>query len=589
MYKELTFDQDGKIMLLRGAYKLFKAVSTTFSPSGCNVMMELYGNQIQNTKDGVTVAKQVKVENPLENMAIECIKEIALRTVERVGDGTTSSILLAYFILKQGLIGDTQLDIISMPDSELTPDVLKTELKELRAKNVFRKFTKKDLSDLKKASKFLVDLFNEKTIKIDDPSIYKHVAYISSNGDEEIAEMIKDAMAAIGNNGNILVETTNTNETRMEICDGLLVEKGFVSSFFANVPNKMISELKNPYVLISRDKIWSSKQVGHVLELINAESINLNMPRRPVLFIAPEIKDGALDVLITNQTQGTFQICAVEVSGTPEYLDDLIIDLSKVCGGIPLSSKFTKHLGTGSSSVTLADLGQVELSNISKNKMILVPKAEHKSNMEEHITYLKNLLESGTADQDRPYISERISRLSDKIATLTIGGLTRQSMSERYDRIEDAICACYAARENGVLPGGLVSYAYALNKLSQLPQNNGVHILSKAILDLITLLYKEEGETTYNTVLNGNKTEEDPKKFIGIDLNDGEQVGMFEKGILDPTNVLIETVQNAVEISSLIIFSNCFITRSNKLDLTPPDPMDALKAQAFLRKNFRDQ
>lgn len=604
MYKDIHFDNKAKIMLLRGVYKLFKAVSTTFSPSGSNVMMEMYFNQVQITKDGVTVAKQVKVENKLENIAIESIKEIALRTVERVGDGTTSSILLAYFLLKQGMLGQEWTNIITLPDNELTPEMLKN-----LDDSIFQTFTKKDLADLKKAAKYLVDILNERTIKVTDPEIYKHVALISSNGDEEISEMIKNAMAAIGENGTILIENTNVNETRMDIADGMLVEAGMLSNFFVNVPNKMICEFKNPYIVVSRDKIWASKQVGRIFDILHKESLINNTPPRPVIFIAPNITDGALDTLITNHTQGAFQCCAVEISGTTEYLDDLIIDLSKVCGGIPVSTKFSKHLGTGSDAILIEDLGQVDFARITKNKMVLVPKQEQKENMLTHVDYLKKILESETITEDRNYITERINRMSDKIATLTIGGLTKQSISERFDRIEDAICACYAARKNGVVPGGLVTYAYLRkmikdNEYVYQIQNKGQSILFNAIEDLIKLVYKDKfdefielngfvGKSRPLTVIDFRDRpcyEFDLKDAKGIDLNTGETVNMFEHGILDPTNVLIETIQNAVEISSLLLFSNCFITHSDVPDFTVPDPYDQInkRVQAHQRKYAKE-
>lgn len=564
MYKDIHFDNKAKVMLLRGVYKLFKAVSTTFSPSGSNVMMEMYFNQVQITKDGVTVARQVKVDNKLENIAIESIKEIALRTVERVGDGTTSSILLAYYLLKHGMIGDNWTDLISIPNKELTDEKFNT-----LDPNIFQTFTKKDLADLKKASKLLVDLLNEKTVKITDPEMYKHVAFISSNGDEEISEMIKNAMAQIGENGTILVENTNVNETRMDITDGMLVEAGMLSNFFVNVPNKMICEFKNPYIVVSRDKIWATKQVGRIFDIIHKECLENNTPPRPVIFVAPSITDGALDTLITNHTQGVYKCCAVEVAGTTEYLDDLIIDLSKVCGGIPVSTKFSKHLGAGSEAILIEDLGQLEFARITKNKMILVPKTEQKANMKEHVEYLKKILDAETITEDRNYVTERINRMSDKIATLTVGGLTKQSTSERFDRIEDAICACYAARKNGVVPGGLVTYAYLLKDLDT--SNKGGKILRNAIVDLIQHVYKEETEKFIH--LNDFF---DFEIAQGFDLNTGEKVIMFEHGILDPTNVLIETIQNAVEISSLLLFSNCYITHSDVPDFTAVDPYDQL-------------
>lgn len=603
MYKDIHFDNKAKIMLLRGVYKLFKAVSTTFSPSGSNVMMEMNYNQVQITKDGVTVARQVKVDNKLENIAIESVKEIALRTVERVGDGTTSSILLAYFLLKHGMIGNNWTDLISMPNSELNDDLFKK-----LDPSIFQTFTKKDLAALKKEAKFLVNLLNALTFKVNDPEIYKHVALISSNGDEEISEMIKNAMAQIGENGTIIVENTNVNETKMDITDGMLVEVGMLSNFFVNVPNKMICEFKNPYIVVSRDKIWASQQVGRVFDLIHKETLVNNTPPRPVIFVAPSITDGALDTLITNHTQGAFLCCAVEVGGTTEYLDDLIIDLNKVCGGIPVSTKFSKHLGVGSEAILIDDLGQLEYARISRTKMILVPKEEQKQSMKDHVEYLKKILDAETHTEDRNYVTERINRMSDKIATLTVGGLTKQSTSERFDRIEDAICACYAARKNGVVPGGLVTYAFLLENMK--PKqigNKGQTILYDALIDLIKLVYQEDYtnfmslNTWENPMPTLDPSEEDYlekvmslcplKNAQGIDLNTGETVNMFERGILDPTNVLIETIQNAVEISSLMLFSNCYITHSDIIDFTSVDPYEQLnnRVLAHQRKYSKEK
>lgn len=525
--KEIVEKKEGHERLLSGIKKLSSAVGCTFGPAGRHVLIQKNDGFMHISKDGVTVASEIMLEDQIENSGATALIDIATYTVNRAGDGTTTSILLAAAMYEAGL---QRID----------------------------QFTNKTFKDMRKIGKLLVDKLNEIAFDGHDPDILEAVANISSNNDEEISKLIRKAVESIGDEGNIFVENGKGTETILENTPGIGFLAGYVSHYFINNLKRSQNILHNPYVLITDEKIYSVRQLQNLLEQLHRNRDESSS----ILIICHEIVDVPLDFLLSNL--GHIQACVVQLSGEKGFIQEFMDDLAIVCGCTPIGGKFTKVLGTGSEQVMLSDLGRISKSIVSKDKTILLPLDENLDKIVTKQNQLKELLKDETDPQNRILLRQRIGRLSDGLAILTVGGLTEQSRKERNDLIEDAVCATMVARENGVLPGAGAPYQFLSTYLDVLKKDESYNfdelafdILHVALENIYTRLKLNYSELEINNDMN-------PSNWVGYNLRNDEVklLNLKEEKILEPVSVIAEALQNSIEVSSLLLHTDNFVIYS---------------------------
>ncbi len=523
MAKQLVFDEEARRSLLRGVEKLSNAVKVTLGPKGRNVLLDKKFGAPTVTKDGVSVAKEVELEDPFENMGAQLLKEVATKTNDIAGDGTTTATVLAYSIIKEGL---------------------KSVAAGINPMGIKR--------GIDKAVEVAVDQIAKMSKVIKDKEEIAQVAAISANNDMEIGEEIAGAMEKVGKDGVITVEESKTIETTTEFVEGMQFDRGFVSPYFATNKDNMTSVLENPYILIHDKKISSMKDLLPILEKVAQQS-------KPILIIAEDIEGEALATLVVNTIRGTLQAVAVKAPGFGDRRKAMLEDIAVLTGGEVIS----EELGLKLETTELTQLGSAQSIKVNKEDTTIINGAGKQSDIKGRIAQIKAQIEETTSDYDREKLQERLAKLAGGVAVINVGAATEVELKEKKHRVEDALSATRAAIEEGIVPGGGVSLVQAIAALEAedvdaLDEEEvvGFRIVKRALEEPIRQIAINAG-VDGSIISQRARTE---KSGIGFDAAKMEWVNMIKAGIIDPAKVTRSALQNAASIASLLLTTECAIT-----------------------------
>ena len=529
--KDIKYSDEARRAILRGVEQLAKAVKVTLGPSGRNVVIEKKFGSPTITKDGVTVAKEVELKDPFENIGAQLVKEVASKTSDVAGDGTTTATILAEAIFREGL---KQITAGANP---------------MEVKRGIDKAVEKVVEELKNMSK-----------EVEGRKHISEVAAISANNDKEIGEKIAEAMDKVGKDGVITVEEAKGIETYVEVVEGMQFDRGYISPYFVTNAEKMETVLEDPFILLYDKKISAIKDILPVLEKVAQHG-------KPILIIAEDVEGEALATLVVNKLRGTLQAAAVKAPGYGERRKAMLEDIAILTGGRVISEEAGMKLETAQ----LSDLGRAKRVIITKDYTTIVEGAGKKEDIEARIKQIKAQIEETKSDYDREKLQERLAKLSGGVAVIYVGAATETEMKEKKARIEDALHATKAAVEEGIVPGGGVALLRAAKALENIDlkgdQKVGAEIVRRA-------LYEPLRQIAENAGLEGSLVVEEVKKLDttkGLNAATGEYVDMFEAGIIDPTKVERVALQNAASIASLLLTTEAMITEiKEKEQNTPP-------------------
>ena len=529
MAKEIKFDVDVRSKMKNGADALANAVKVTLGPKGRNVVIEKKFGAPQVTKDGVTVAKEVELEDRFENMGAQMVKEVASKTNEQAGDGTTTASVLAQAIINVGI------------------------------KNVTAGANPMDLKrGIDKAVAAVVDDLKKQSQKVgDDYSKVEQVGTVSANNDGYIGKLIADAMAKVGKDGVITVEEAKGTDTEVKVVEGMQFDRGYISPYFMTNGDKMEAELSNPSILITDKKISSMKDLLPILEPIAREG-------RELLIIAEDVDGEALTTLVVNKLRGALKIAAVKAPGFGDRRKEMLQDIATLTGAVVVS----EERGFTLENTTPDMLGRAEKVTITKENTTIVGGAGAKDAIAERVESIRKQIETSTSDYDKEKLKERLGKLGGGVAVLYVGAPTEVEMKEKKDRVEDALNATRAAVEEGYLPGGGVAYIRAAEALAGLKGDNedettGIHIVAKAIeepLRQIAVNAGVDGAVIIQKIKEG-------KGDFGYNARTGEYVQMYEAGVIDPTKVARVALENAAGVAGMFLTTECGI-----VDIPEPAP-----------------
>ncbi len=532
--KMLSFGEDARKKILEGVNILADAVKVTLGPKGRNVILDKSFGSPVITKDGVTVAKEIELEDKFENMGAQLIKEVASKTSDEAGDGTTTATVLAQAIIKEGV------------------KVVAAGANPMDVKRGIDKAVEKVVEKLKSISK-----------ETKDKKEIAQVGTISANNDKEIGEIIAEAMEKVGKEGVITVEEAKGMETTLEIVEGMQFDRGYLSPYFVTDPERMECVLEDAFVLIHDKKISNMKDLLPILEQIAKSG-------KPFLLIAEDVEGEALATLVVNKLRGTLQCCAVKAPGFGDRRKAMLQDIAILTGGQVIS----EELGLKLENATLNDLGRAKRIVVDKDNTTIVDGAGSKEDIEARIKQIRAQIEETTSDYDREKLQERLAKLVGGVAVISVGAATETEMKEKKARVEDAMNATKAAVEEGIVPGGGVSLIRCIDSLNDIEVENedqqiGVNIIKKALEAPFRQIVTNAGldaSLLLEKVKNAKETE-------GFDAAKGELVDMLEAGIIDPTKVERLALQNAASVAGLMITTECLITeKPEKKDNMPPMP-----------------
>ncbi|MBR0707987.1 chaperonin GroEL [Bradyrhizobium liaoningense] len=524
--KEVRFSTDAREKMLRGVDILANAVKVTLGPKGRNVVLEKSFGAPRITKDGVTVAKEIELEDKFENMGAQMVREVASKTSDQAGDGTTTATVLAQAIVREGA---------KAVAAGMNPMDLKRGI-DLAVDAV--------VQELKKNSKKLTS--NEEIAQI---------ATISANGDKEIGRFLADAMKKVGNEGVITAEEAKSLETELEVVEGMQFDRGYISPYFVTNPEKMRVELEDPYILIYEKKLAGLQPLLPLLEAVVQSG-------KPLLMIAEDVEGEALATLVVNRLRAGLKIAAVKAPGFGDRRKAMLQDIAILTGGNFISD----DLGTKLEKITLNMLGRAKKVMIDKDNTTIVRGAGKKSEIEARVKQIKSEIEETTSDYDREKLQERLAKLAGGVAVIRVGGATEVEVKERKDRVDDAMHATRAAVEEGILPGGGVALLRATSALSKLKpdsedQRHGVETVKRAITWPARQIAENAGEEAslvIGTIL------ENKEYAWGFDAQTGEYSNLFAKGIIDPTKVVRSALQDAASIAGLLITTEALVAEAPK-------------------------
>jgi len=532
MPKQLQFDQEARRSILRGVEQLAKAVKVTLGPKGRNVVLDKKFGSPTITKDGVTVAKEIELENPFENMGAEMVKEVASKTSDTAGDGTTTATVLAEAIYREGLKNVT---------AGANPMAIQRGI---------QKAVEEVVGQLQKLSKQLKD---KKEIG--------QVAAIAANGDTGIGQRIADAMEKVGKDGVITVEEAKSIETTSEVVEGMQFDQGYLSPYFVTDSERMEAVLEDPYILIHEKKVSVMKDMLPLLEKIARTG-------KPLLIIAEEVEGEALATLVVNKLRGTLACTAVKAPGYGDRRKAMLEDIATLTGGRAI----TEDLGIKLENITLEDLGRAKRVTVDRENTTLVEGAGKTSAINGRIAQIKKQIEGTDSDYDREKLQERLAKLSGGVAVIKVGAATETEMKEKKARVEDALHATRAAVEEGIVPGGGVAYLRALPALEKLKLEDdeqiGVDITRRVLEEPIRQL-AENGGFEGSVIVQRVK---EAKASTGFDVATGEYVDMFQAGIIDPMKVSRLALQNAASIAGLLLTTEALVTDIPEKEKAPPAP-----------------
>jgi chaperonin GroEL len=530
--KDVKFAVDARDRMLRGVDVLSNAVKVTLGPKGRNVVLDKSFGAPRITKDGVTVAKEIELEDKFENMGAQMVREVASKTSDQAGDGTTTATVLAAAIVKEGC---------KAVAAGMNPMDLKRGV-DLAVEAV--------VADLQKNSK-----------KVTSNDEIAQVGTISANGDAEIGRFLAEAMKKVGNEGVITVEEAKSLETELEVVEGMQFDRGYISPYFVTNAEKMRVEMEDPYILIYEKKLSGLQELLPLLEAVVQTS-------KPLVIIAEEVEGEALATLVVNKLRGGLKVAAVKAPGFGDRRKAMLQDIAILTGGQAIS----EDLGIKLENVTLAMLGRAKKLMIEKENTTIVNGAGKKADIEGRINQIKAQIEETTSDYDREKLQERLAKLAGGVAVIRVGGASEIEVKERKDRVDDAMHATRAAVEEGILPGGGVALLRASEVLKKVRTHNddqktGVEIVRKAIsypARQIALNAGEDGSVVVGKIL------EKEQYSYGFDAQSGEYVNMMSKGIIDPTKVVRAALQGAASVAGLLITTEAMVAELPKKQ--PPAP-----------------
>jgi chaperonin GroEL len=531
--KQLQFDENARHTLLRGIEKLAKAVKATLGPSGRNVILDKKFGSPTITKDGVTVAKEIELEDPYENMGAQLVREVASKTSDVAGDGTTTATILAESIYREGL-------------RNVTAGANPTSLQRGIMKGV-----DSIVEELKKLSK-----------KVSDRTEIAQVATVSANWDKTIGEIIADAMDKVGKDGTITVEEAKSIETTLEVVEGMQFDKGYLSPYFVTNAEAMEAVLENAYILIYEKKISSLKDLLPLLEKVAKAG-------RPLLIIAEDVEGEALATLVVNKLRGTLQVCAVKAPGFGDRRKAMLEDIAVLTGGRLIS----EDLGIKLENIKLEDLGRAKRVTIDKENTTIVEGDGKKADIQGRVAQIRRQIEETTSDYDREKLQERLAKLAGGVAVVNVGAATETEMKEKKARVEDALHATRAAVEEGIVAGGGVALLRAQKALDNVKnlegdEKIGVQIVRRAIEEPTRQLADNAGAEGALVVEEVKKR----KGNEGYDVSTGEYTDLVKAGIVDPTKVTRTALQNAASIAGLLLTTEALVTEIPEKEKTPPMP-----------------
>jgi chaperonin GroEL len=524
--KEVKFSVDARDSMLRGIDTLAHAVRVTLGPKGRNVVLDKSFGAPRITKDGVTVAKEIELEDKFENMGAQMVREVASRTSDQAGDGTTTATVLAHAIVREGA---------KAVAAGMNPMDLKRGV-DLAVEAI--------VSDLQKNSKNVTS--NEEIAQ---------VGTISANGDAEIGRFIADAMKKVGNEGVITVEEAKSLETELEVVEGMQFDRGYISPYFVTNADKMRVEMDDPYILIYEKKLSGLQELLPLLEAVVQTS-------KPLVIIAEDIEGEALATLVVNKLRGGLKVAAVKAPGFGDRRKAMLEDIAILTGGTMVSA----DLGIKLENVTISMLGRAKKVMIDKENTTIVGGAGKKADIQARIAQLKAQIEETTSDYDREKLQERLAKLAGGVAVLRVGGATEIEVKERKDRVDDAMHATRAAVEEGILPGGGVALLRAGELLKKVrtqndDQKTGVEIVRKAISWPARQIAINAGED--GSIVVGKILEKDTYAY-GYDAQAGEYGNLISKGIIDPTKVVRAALQGAASVAGLLITTEAMVAEAPK-------------------------
>jgi len=529
--KEVRFSSDAREKMLRGVDTLANAVKVTLGPKGRNVVIDKSFGAPRITKDGVTVAKEIELEDKFENMGAQMVREVASKTNDLAGDGTTTATVLAQAIVKEGA---------KSVAAGMNPMDLKRGI-DMAVEAV--------VADLKSRAKKIAN--NEEIAQI---------GTISANGDKEIGRFLADAMAKVGNEGVITVEEAKSLDSELEVVEGMQFDRGFVSPYFVTNAEKMRVELEDPYILIHEKKLSNLQPMLPLLEAAVQSG-------KPLLVIAEEVEGEALATLVVNKLRGGLRIAAVKAPGFGDRRKAMLEDIAILTGGNVIS----EELGTKLENVTLQMLGKAKKVSIDKDNTTIVDGAGKKSDIQARAAQIRRQIEETTSDYDREKLQERLAKLSGGVAVIRVGGSTEVEVKERKDRVDDALHATRAAVEEGVLPGGGIALLRALKALDKCQPANadqkaGVEIVRRAIQAPARQIAQNAGDD--GSVVVGKLLEKSDYNW-GYNAATGEYQDLVKAGIIDPAKVVRTALQDASSVASLLITTEALIAEKPKREKTP--------------------
>ena len=522
MAKEIKFDVDVRTAMKQGADALADAVKVTLGPKGRNVIIDKKFGAPQVTKDGVTVAKEIELADKFENMGAQMVKEVASKTNEQAGDGTTTATVLAQSIINVGL------------------------------KNVTAGANPMDLKrGIDRAVEAVVASLKKHSQKVGgDYSKVEQVGTVSANNDNTIGKLIADAMSKVKQDGVITVEEAKGTETEVKVVEGMQFDRGYISPYFMTDSDKMATILDDPEILISEEKISSMKDLLPILEPVAREGKSL-------LIIAEDVDGEALTTLVVNKLRGTLKVAAVKAPGYGDRRKEMLQDIATLTGGIVIS----KDRGFTLENATADMLGQAEKITITKDNTTIVGGRGAKENIEERVEQIRKQLTTTTSDYDREKLQERLGKLVGGVAVLYVGAATEVEMKEKKDRVEDALNATRAAVEEGYLPGGGVAYIRAAEALKKLKGDNedettGIRIVERALEEPMRQIAANAGVEASVII---NKVREGKDDF-GYNARTGEYTNLYEAGVIDPTKVARVALENAASVAGMFLTTECGIS-----------------------------
>ncbi|MGO7781258.1 chaperonin GroEL [Rhizobium ruizarguesonis] len=532
--KEIKFSTEAREKMLRGVDILANAVKATLGPKGRNVVIERSFGAPRITKDGVSVAKEIELEDKFENMGAQMVREVASKTSDVAGDGTTTATVLAQAIVKEGAKAVT---------SGMNPMDLKRGI------------------DLAVAA--IVGELKANARKISNNSEIAQVGTISANGDAEIGHFLAEAMEKVGNDGVITVEEAKTAETELEVVEGMQFDRGYLSPYFVTNADKMRVEFEDPYILIHEKKLSNLQSMLPVLEAVVQSS-------KPLLIIAEDVEGEALATLVVNKLRGGLKIAAVKAPGFGDRRKAMLEDIAILTAGTVIS----EDLGIKLESVTLDMLGRAKKVSIEKENTTIVDGSGAKSDIQGRVAQIRAQIEETTSDYDREKLQERLAKLAGGVAVIRVGGSTEVEVKEKKDRVDDALHATRAAVEEGILPGGGVALLRAVKALDNIKTANGdqrvgVDIVRRAVEAPARQIAENAGAE--GSIIVG-KLRENSDFSYGWNAQTGEYGDLYAQGVIDPAKVVRTALQDAASIAGLLVTTEAMIAEKPKKDAPPPMP-----------------